>query len=462
VRLSFSPRLSNQFFDKETNMATRNFLRNLTVPSPCKADWNSMSGNDQVRFCEHCSLQVHNLSAMTRNQAERLVARSKGRLCVRYHHDAAGQPAPLPLFPKLHRINRRVSRIAAGAFTATISMTSAMAQGPAGADVNQPVATQLARRWAPGASVTGLIKDEQGAVISGATIFISNTELNVSLYASTGFDGQFKIENLQPGSYNVRIEAPGFAADQTDGLYVQPSGELRVDRTLQVDKVPDPVSESTEEVRYVSGGGAVAFVEPSDPFVRAAFNDDLETLESLIAGAQVDVRDRRSHTTALEHAVQNGNREMVQLLLSSGAKVNATNEEGGTVLMMLDEDVTSDLIWDLINAGADVKHKDEAGNTPLMRAAGISNIEVLKTLLDAGAEVNTKNKQGQTPLMLAALEGLVNNVRALVLAGADINAKDEDEVTALGHAMEGDHATVIRFLKSKGAVEPVAQVDKDH
>ena len=53
-------------------MAPKNFLKNLTVPSPCPTDWNSMIGNDQVRFCEHCRFEVHNLSLMTRSQAERL------------------------------------------------------------------------------------------------------------------------------------------------------------------------------------------------------------------------------------------------------------------------------------------------------------------------------------------------------------------------------------------------------
>ena len=46
-------------------MAAKNFLNNVTIHSPCTADWNSMIGNDQVRFCEHCSLEVHNLSLMT-------------------------------------------------------------------------------------------------------------------------------------------------------------------------------------------------------------------------------------------------------------------------------------------------------------------------------------------------------------------------------------------------------------
>jgi ankyrin repeat protein len=63
--------------------------------------------------------------------------------------------------------------------------------------------------------------------------------------------------------------------------------------------------------------------------------------------------------------------------------------------------------------------------------------------------------------MLAASEGRVNNVRALLLAGADLNAVDEDKKNALAYAMENDHAAVIRFLKSKGATEMVAKVEKE-
>jgi len=151
----------------------------------------------------------------------------------------------------------------------------------------------------------------------------------------------------------------------------------------------------------------------------------------------------------------------VQLLLSAGAAVNAKNSAGETVLMMLDDDATSDLVWDLLNAGAEVNLRDKSGATALMHFASSHNLEALRTLLDAGAEVNAKDKQGRTPLMLAASEGLVNNVRALVLAGADINTIDEDEMDALTHATENDHTAVVRFLKSKGAMETVARVEKE-
>ena len=447
-------------------MAPKNFLKNLTVPSPCPADWNSMIGNDQVRFCEHCNFEVHNLSLMTCSQAERLVARSNGRLCVQYIQDPNGGPVTLPVGQKLHHISRRVSQIAAGAFTAALSVTSAIAQESTGARIggaDVPRATQPLARWALGASVLGTVTDQNGAVIPGATVSVSNEEFNLALYASTSLDGRFRIDGLRAGSYKLRIEAPGFAAaDESNGIYLSENGEMRIDRSLKVAAIEENSEiEIKRETRFFSGGGMVAYVAPEHPFVRAAQEDDLETLTGLISGMDVNLRDPRSKTTALEHAVRNANREMVQLLLSSGGKVNLTNASGETVLMMFDADATSDLMWDLINAGAKVNLKDDFGNTALMQAATANNLEALKALLDAGAEINIKNKSGRTALMLAASEGHVNIVRNLVLAGADINVTDEDKMNALAHAAENDHAAVVRLLKSKGAFETVAKVKKE-
>ena len=196
-------------------------------------------------------------------------------------------------------------------------LKSRLGFGQSGAEV--PTATQPMARWAPGASVVGTVTDQNGAVIPGATVSVSNEEFNLALYASTSVDGRFRIDDLRAGSYNVRIEAPGFAADESNRIYLSQNGETRMDRSLKVAAIEENVEiELNGETRLISGGGMVAYVAPEHPFVRAAQQDDLETLAGLISGMDVNLRDPRSNTTALEHAVRNANREMVQLLLSQG------------------------------------------------------------------------------------------------------------------------------------------------
>src|SRR5437868_2597359 len=60
-------------------------LERLRVASPCKASWDAMAGDDRKRFCAECGKNVYNLSAMTREEATRLLVDSEGSLCVRLY-----------------------------------------------------------------------------------------------------------------------------------------------------------------------------------------------------------------------------------------------------------------------------------------------------------------------------------------------------------------------------------------
>lgn len=52
-----------------------NSVSQLRIPSPCSVAWDSMSGNDRIRFCEHCQLTVHNVDLASPKQLKRLIAR---------------------------------------------------------------------------------------------------------------------------------------------------------------------------------------------------------------------------------------------------------------------------------------------------------------------------------------------------------------------------------------------------
>lgn len=61
-----------------------NPLDNIKIASPCSADWDAMIGNNRQRYCGDCKLNVYNLSGMSRLEAENLILKSEGRVCVRY------------------------------------------------------------------------------------------------------------------------------------------------------------------------------------------------------------------------------------------------------------------------------------------------------------------------------------------------------------------------------------------
>lgn len=94
-------------------------LDRLEIATPCSADWAAMKGDDRVRFCGLCRLNVYNLSGMPRAEAEALVQKAEGRVCVRFWKREDGtvltQDCPLGV-----RVARRVRR-AVGVVTATVA-----------------------------------------------------------------------------------------------------------------------------------------------------------------------------------------------------------------------------------------------------------------------------------------------------------------------------------------------------
>ena len=86
-------------------------LNDVRVAAPCNADWDSMLGNERVRFCGQCKLNVYNVSEMTRSEAELLVAGSEGRLCVRYYRRRDGSIITQNCPFGLRALKRRLSRV---------------------------------------------------------------------------------------------------------------------------------------------------------------------------------------------------------------------------------------------------------------------------------------------------------------------------------------------------------------
>ena len=94
-----------------------NPLANIKIAAPCSADWNEMNGSERVRFCASCQLNVFNLSAMTKREAEKLIIETEGNLCVRFHRRADGTVLTQNCPTGLKALKRRVTQTAAILFS---------------------------------------------------------------------------------------------------------------------------------------------------------------------------------------------------------------------------------------------------------------------------------------------------------------------------------------------------------
>src|SRR5882724_630980 len=434
--------------------SVRSFDR-ITIPAPCDADWDTMIGNDQVRFCEHCNLHVTDLSSMTRPAAMRLVARSQGRLCVRYVQRANGDILTKDIPQRLHHISRRVSRFAAGAFSATLSLASAAAQTRSDANssaLRQPQASAAATTASEGASIVGVVKDPQGAVVNQATVTLTNTKTNTSFVFVTQEEGAYNFSLLESASYSLTVDAPGFSVVEMKNLDLTVNSKKTVDVDLLLPIIRAEVEVKSESLQEVSVSmGVVAVRDPADPLVHAAYKDDLNAVKGLIPVTEdVNKWDELTNTNALAYAIENHNREMVAVLLSAGAGINSTSKYGRTPLMYLGESATVELIHDLISAGANLNAHDEANSSVLASVIGRSPFAVVKALVDNGAKLDSRDDDGNTVLMRAAENDDPEVVKFLLTGGVDLAARNSNDESAMTIAVRSGNAQSLKALIDAG------------
>jgi uncharacterized protein len=168
---------------------------------------------------------------------------------------------------------------------------------------------------------------------------------------------------------------------------------------------------------------ATAFAAAPSPVADAAMKGDRTAVRNLVQQkADVNVA-QPDGATALQWAAYNNDLQTADVLLAAGANVRAANKEGATALSLAAINGSAPMIERLLKGGADPNERGPNGETPLMLASRNGNPDAVKLLLDRGAEVNAREKlRGTTALMWAAEQGHPAAVRLLVARGADLKA----------------------------------------
>jgi len=179
------------------------------VASPCPKSWEKMIGDERVRHCSECNLNVYNLSAMTEREIEQLVQRNQGRrLCARLYQRADGTVLTRNCPWSLRRMARRSSRFASAMLTAVMSFTAAAAR-PKSPKPSMPACEcRQMEHQQPAVKLTVL--DPDGAAIPGAEIALASKSGKQTFTGSTGPSGEWTSAALVPGEYQVTARANGF------------------------------------------------------------------------------------------------------------------------------------------------------------------------------------------------------------------------------------------------------------
>jgi carboxypeptidase family protein/TonB-dependent receptor-like protein len=94
------------------------------------------------------------------------------------------------------------------------------------------------------ATLVGSVQDSSGATLPGAPVTVRNLGTNQTRTDTTDADGFFRIPDLPPGTYEVRIEKTGFKTSLTSKVTLHVGETSRIQVTLQVGTLQETVEVS--------------------------------------------------------------------------------------------------------------------------------------------------------------------------------------------------------------------------
>lgn len=192
-------------------------------------------------------------------------------------------------------------------------------------------------------------------------------------------------------------------------------------------------------------------------------------------GTKVDGFGNEWERAPLLIAAENGQTEIVDLLLKKGADINARDRtngsplsQGNTALILAAAMNHLDTVQRLLahTKKPDVLFREREGKTAFWFAVANENLEMVKLLYSHGSKVNLPDKTGASVLTTTVLHKQYDVLDFLIAKGADINMADHSGSTPLMAAIgfQGKNRPVVlkyleKFLTFKPRVNHLAADD---
>ena len=178
--------------------------------------------------------------------------------------------------------------------------------------------------------------------------------------------------------------------------------------------------------------------------IAALYNSE-KAAGALLKAKEIDVNVATSFLPPLRLAVSSYNNKVVEVLCKERPDIiNAKNKDGEAPLHEAACGRNTNILNVLIKSGADIDAVNEFGDTPLRRAVGHKREEVVNILIENGANVNTIGRGGYAPLHLAVKNNYVRIVNSLL-------KREDIKINIVG----GDGETPLHKAAARGYIEVV-------
>ena len=99
--------------------------------------------------------------------------------------------------------------------------------------------------------ILGTLTDQSGAAVAAGTVIVTDVQRGTSRTITTDESGTYAAPDLQPGTYKIHVEAPGFKSVERLNIPIEVATDVRADFTLQTGQITEVVT-ITEEVPLVN------------------------------------------------------------------------------------------------------------------------------------------------------------------------------------------------------------------
>jgi hypothetical protein len=185
-------------------------------------------------------------------------------------------------------------------------------------------------------TVTGIVTDQTGAVVSGANITLSDPATGETHKTVSGGTGLYDISGLNPAAYNLKVSAKGFEAFEQKGVQVYTSATFRVDVKLSVGAESQTVTVEADSLQVQADSNVVSTLISSEQISEIATeNRNFAALAALGLGVSSSLPDSNTPTSvAASFTISvNGLRESHNIWLIDGGEADDRGGAGGMDIM---------------------------------------------------------------------------------------------------------------------------------
>lgn len=134
-------------------------------------------------------------------------------------------------------------------------------------------------------SVSGLVTDPSGAVITGATIIVTDVNKNTNYRTQSNATGFYVVPQLPPGVYRVSAEQPGFRRYVVDSLPLTTQQSATVNVTMELGSVAEQVQVTAEAQLVESASSTLSAVVENKRILDLPLNGrNIYQLSALVPG----------------------------------------------------------------------------------------------------------------------------------------------------------------------------------